>query len=163
MYYVLKKIGKNEKFFEQINEECAELETRNQVNSKIKHKYEMIKNLLLEDRAKRYTNHTQYCFSNDDENITAIGFFKYGERSVSIPKDEIIRMGEDIISSTDTELPQSFYGEKIKVIRQPINVLKQIAKISKQPLNLINKSFETIKLAISGRNRKNKRIEEREG
>lgn len=142
------EFGKSEKYFETINKMLSVLDRGYKVPEKLRKKYEMLRTMLIDDRAKKESRGTQYCFDLGDENIKATGFFKYSGKIVSIPNYEIERMGECLYNNREEEIPEDFYSEEIKEEKCSINYLKEVARISKQPLNLIKNAFETIKNVI---------------
>ena len=156
------EIGNNEKFFEIINQECVQTNQNNFSVEKLRRKYEMLRNLLLDDRAKLYGNSSQYSFFMGEKQVRAVGFFDYTGKIVNIPNCEIERMGETLVNTPGEEMPTDFYGDKIKKIEYSISSVKEKARESKQPLNLIKRAFEAIKNIVSKYNDKTKEQEESE-
>lgn len=136
------EVGNNENFFEGIN---RQLEKEKTTNTTLKRKYQGLISILQDERAPQYTSDTQYCFSIGDKNIRTFGFFKYGNRWVNIPVESIGRMEEILLSNPKQEIPTNFYDEGIKVITYPIEELKERAKSSLQPLDVIKSVVKTIK------------------
>ena len=152
--------GYNESFFKNLNEQCKKLIEKEHIDNIYRKKYEMLRTILIDDRSKREDRGTQYIFDIGDENIQAIGFFKYGNRRVNIPNDEIIRLGQSFLSNPGSNLPKDFYSAKITTVEQSVNILKEIANKSRLPLNLIKQTFEKMKNSIISTKNINMQLEE---
>lgn len=155
-----KEFGNNEKFFEGINEECMQLSQNKPLVPEIRKRYDMLRIMLIDERAQKYGSSSQYRFYIGDEKIDAVGFFKYGRKLINIPNSEIERMGECFINNPGNEMPIDFYGKEIEEEKCSIKDLKKIAQSSKQPLSLIKRAFEIIRNVISDKKETNKVLEE---
>lgn len=164
VYYVLKTYGINEIFFEQLNEACLELERGMSLINEIRKKYKMLHQLLLDQRILENTDaeETEYTFASGDKEVRTFGFLGYGYNVMSIPMNEIERMGKWLQDNQGIDIPQNFYNKKIKRVVYSIEQVKECAQMSKQPLSLVNRAYEVIKSIISRTKETNKRQEESE-
>lgn len=151
---MLWKFGNNEKFFQNINEECIELEQGKALSQEIRKKYDMLRIILTDDRRRNMIEHSQYNFADiGDPNIKTIDFCKYGRKLCSIPIDEIERMWESLNNNPGYEIPIDFYTRGIGEINCSIKNVKEVAEKSKQPLSFIKRAFEIIEDIRLGKKR----------
>jgi len=143
-----REYGKNEDFFAQINVASTELEENMPVDDEIRKKYEMIRVLLLDPRAAVNNESTEYRFYMGDEQIEALGFFKYNYSLVRIPFEDIKKMGECLVNTPGSDIPKEFYKHEIEEIKLPGYTLKQIAERSKQSIEKIKRAFDSIRQMI---------------
>lgn len=158
------KKGFNEKFFEQLNECCIELEQNNPISESSKNTYNMLGVLARDKRIieKSKIGYMEYVFLNGDNKVRTLGFLDYGSKVVNIPCEEIERMGKWLKENSESEIPKDFCGSRIMRTIYPLKHLKQKAKESKLPLKMINKAYEWIRNTIRGNNFANKKQEESE-
>jgi len=123
------------------------MKTKSSPITKMRKKYEMLRTMLIDDRAKQYGKASQYNFEIGDESVLAIGFFNYGRRKVQIPNSEIERMGETLINNPGAEMPMDFYTDKIQKVECSIDSVKEVAQKSRQPLSLIRGVYKIIENA----------------
>lgn len=138
-------IGNNEKFFEEINRCWNQYIQKDAKFQETRKKYEMLQTLLMDTRAQEYTDYAEISFENREKNVRAIGFYEYDGKILNIPMNEIERMGQWLIENPNAEISKEFYGKGINPITYQINHIKEKCKISKTPLSMIKKAYESIK------------------
>ena len=105
----------------------------------------MLQTILVDDRAQEYTDYSEISFGMGDKEVRSVGFFKYEDKILYIPMDEIERMGQWLRENPDTDVSQEFYGTDIKTITYQMEYIKEKCQMLKIPLSMIKDAYESLK------------------
>lgn len=144
------ELGKNEKFFCDINKACEELEKGSVILPEIRQKYENLETMFYDERIEQCSYYPQYVLDLGSSNIEVTGLLKYGGYTVNVSNKEMERMAKWLKNNPNSEITPEFYGTKTKRIEYRIDQIKEMAKHSKISIKAIKRAFESIKNEIKG-------------